>query len=188
MTATLIRNGRVITATDDYLGDVLMDEGVIRTIGRGIVVGPDVAVVDAEGLYVLPGGVDTHVHLENVIGTTITCDTFESGTRAAAFGGTTTIVDFALQTEADSPLAAIARTQRNADPQVAIDYGLHVIVKQVDAQTLADVRHAMRHEGVTSFKMFMAYPGMMMADDAAIFRMLRQVGADGGKIAGLVMA
>jgi dihydropyrimidinase len=183
MTATLIRNGRVITATDDYLGDVLMDEGVIRTIGRGIVVGPDVAVVDAEGLYVLPGGVDTHVHLENVIGTTITCDTFESGTRAAAFGGTTTIVDFALQTEADSPLAAIARTQRNADPQVAIDYGLHVIVKQVDAQTLADVRHAMRHEGVTSFKMFMAYPGMMMADDAAIFRMLRQVGADGGMIA-----
>jgi dihydropyrimidinase len=183
MTATLIRNGRIITAIDDYHADVLMDDGVIRTIGRGIEVGPDVAVVDALGLYVLPGGVDTHVHLENVIGTTITCDTFESGTRAAAFGGTTTIVDFALQTETDSPLAAIARTQKNADPQVAIDYGLHVIVKQVDAQTLADVRHAMRHEGVTSFKMFMAYPGMMMADDAAIFRMLRQVGADGGMIA-----
>jgi dihydropyrimidinase len=183
MTATLIRNGRIITATDDYHADILMDDGVIRTIGRGIEAGPDVAVVDARGLYVLPGGVDTHVHLENVIGTTITCDTFESGTRAAAFGGTTTIVDFALQTETDSPLAAIARTQKNADPQVAIDYGLHVIVKQVDAQTLADVRHAMRHEGVTSFKMFMAYPGMMMADDAAIFRMLRQVGADGGMIA-----
>ena len=183
MNATLIRNGRVITATDDYLADVLMDGGVIRTIGRGLEVGPDVAVVDAAGLYVLPGGVDTHVHLENVVGTTITCDTFESGTRAAAFGGTTTIVDFALQTEADSPLAAIARTQGNAEPQVCIDYGLHVIVKQVDAQTLADVRHAMRHEGVTSFKMFMAYPGMMMADDAAIFKMLRQVGADGGMIA-----
>jgi dihydropyrimidinase len=183
MTATLIRNGRVITATDDYAADILMDGGVIRTIGLGIEVGPDVTVVDAQGLYVLPGGVDTHVHLENVIGTTITCDTFESGTRAAAFGGTTTIVDFALQTATDSPLAAIARTQRNADPQVAIDYSLHVIVKQVDAQTLADVRYAMRHEGVTSFKMFMAYPGVMMADDAAIFRMLRQVGADGGMIA-----
>jgi dihydropyrimidinase len=183
MTATLIRNGRVITATDDYAADILMDGGVIRTIGIGIEVGADVTVVDAQGLYVLPGGVDTHVHLENVIGTTITCDTFESGTRAAAFGGTTTIVDFALQTETDSPLAAIARTQRNADPQVAIDYSLHVIVKHVDAQTLADVRYAMRHEGVTSFKMFMAYPGVMMADDAAIFRMLRQVGADGGMIA-----
>jgi dihydropyrimidinase len=183
MTATLIRNGRVITATDDYPADILMDGGVIRTIGIGIEVGPDVTVIDAQGLYVLPGGVDTHVHLENVIGTTITCDTFESGTRAAAFGGTTTIVDFALQTQTDSPLAAIARTQRNADPQVAIDYSLHVIIKQVDAQTLADVRYAMRHEGVTSFKMFMAYPGVMMADDAAIFRMLRQVGADGGMIA-----
>jgi dihydropyrimidinase len=183
MTTTLIRNGRVITATDDYFADVLMDGGVIRTIGLGLEVGTDVSVVDAGGLYVLPGGVDTHVHLENVIGTTITCDTFESGTRAAAFGGTTTIVDFALQTETHSPLAAIAHTQRNAERQVGIDYGLHVIIKHVDAQTLADVRHAMRHEGVTSFKMFMAYPGVMMSDDAAIFRMLRQVGAEGGMIA-----
>ena len=183
MTATLIRNGRIITATDDYPADILMDGGVIRTIGLGIEVGPDVTVVDARGLYVLPGGVDPHVHLENVIGTTITCDTFESGTRAAAFGGTTTIIDFALQTETDSPLAAIARTQRKAEPQVAVDYSLHVIVKQVDAQALADVRHAMRHEGVTSFKMFMAYPGVMMSDDAAIFKMLRQVGADGGMVA-----
>jgi dihydropyrimidinase len=183
MTATLIRNGRIITATDDYSGDILMDGGVIRTIGHDIEVRPAVTVVDARGLYVLPGGVDTHVHLENIIGTTITCDTFESGTRAAAFGGTTTIVDFALQTDTDSPLAAIARTQRNAEPQVAIDYGLHVIVRHVDAQTLADVRHAMRHEGVTSFKMFMAYPGVMMSDDAAIFRMLRQVGSDGGMVA-----
>ena len=108
-TDTLIRNGRVITATDDYVADVLMRDGVIHTIGRGIEVGEDVAVVDATGLYVLPGGVDTHVHLENVIGPTITCDTFASGTRAAAFGGTTTIVDFALQTELDSPLGAIAR-------------------------------------------------------------------------------
>jgi len=183
LTATLIRNGRIITATDDYPADILMEGGVIRTIGLGIEAGPDVTVVDARGLYVLPGGVDPHVHLENVIGTTITCDTFESGTRAAAFGGTTTIIDFALQTETDSPLAAIARTQRKAEPQVAIDYSLHVIVKQVDAQALADVRHAMRHEGVTSFKMFMAYPGVMMSDDAAIFKMLRQVGADGGMVA-----
>ena len=183
MNATLIRGGRVITATDDYLGDVLMRDGVIESIGRQLVVGEDVAVVDATGLYVLPGGVDTHVHLENVIGPTVTCDTFASGTRAAAFGGTTTIVDFALQTASDSPLGAIARAQRSADAQVAVDYSLHVIVTRVDAQVLADVRHAMRHEGVTSFKMFMAYPGVMMADDAAIFRMLRQVGADGGMVA-----
>ncbi|MFT6590819.1 MAG: dihydropyrimidinase [Rhodoferax sp.] len=180
---TLIRNGRIITATDDYVADVLMQDGIIHTIGRQLEVGADVAVIDATGLYVLPGGVDTHVHLENVIGTTVTCDTFASGTRAAAFGGTTTIVDFALQTATDSPLEAIARAQRNAEPQVAVDFSLHLIVTRVDDQVLLDVRHAMRHEGVTSFKMFMAYPGVMMTDDAAIFRMLRQVGAEGGMVA-----
>jgi len=180
---TLIRNGRVITATDDYVADVLMQGGVIHAIGKDLAVGEGVKIIDASGLYVLPGGVDTHVHLQNIIGPTVTCDTFASGTRAAAFGGTTTVVDFALQTPEDSPLGAIARAQSLADPQVNIDYSLHVIVTRVDAQVLADVRHAMRHEGVTSFKMFMAYPGVMMADDAAIFQMLRQVGADGGMVA-----
>jgi dihydropyrimidinase len=180
---TLIRGGRVITAVDDYVADVLMQDGIVQAIGRDMAVGGDVTVIDATGLYVLPGGVDTHVHLENVIGPTITCDTFASGTKAAAFGGTTTVVDFALQTAADSPLEAIARAQRSAEPQVCVDYSLHCIVTRVDAQVLADVKHAMRHEGVTSFKMFMAYPGVMMADDAAIFQMLRQVGADGGMVA-----
>ena len=183
MGTTLIRNGRVITATDDYLADVLMQDGVIHAIGKALVVGEEVKIIDATGLYVLPGGVDTHVHMENIVGPSITCDTFASGTRAAAFGGTTTVVDFALQTQDDSPLAAIARVQRSADPQVSVDYSLHVIVTRVDAQVLCDVRHAMQHEGVTSFKMFMAYPGVMMADDAAIFQMLRQVGADGGMVA-----
>jgi dihydropyrimidinase len=182
-TATVIRNGRVITASDDYVADVLLADGVVRAIGTDLAVGDDVVEVDARGLYVLPGGVDTHVHLENVIGQTITVDTFASGTRAAAFGGTTTIVDFALQTAEDSPLGAIARAQRSAEAQVSIDYSVHCIITRVDAQVLADVRHAMRHEGVTSFKMFMAYPGVMMADDAAIFQMLRQVGADGGMVA-----
>ena len=180
---TLIRHGRIITATDDYVADLLLQDGVVRAIGLQLEVGPDVTVVDASGLYVLPGGVDTHVHLENVIGPTVTCDTFASGTKAAAFGGTTTVVDFALQTAEDSVLGAIARAQALAEPQVNIDYSVHCIVTRVDTQVLADVRHAMRHEGVTSFKMFMAYPGVMMADDAAIFRMLRQVGGEGGMVA-----
>lgn len=179
---TLIQNGRIITAVDDYVADVLLLDGKIQTIGRQLQAGPDIKKIDASGLYVLPGGVDPHVHLENVIGPTTTCDTFASGTKAAAFGGTTTIIDFALQTEADSPLEAIARAQRSAEPQVHVDYSFHVIVTRVDQQVLKDVRHAMRHEGVTSFKMFMAYPGVMMADDAAIFQMLRQVGADGGMV------
>jgi len=121
-TATLIRNGRIITACDDYVADVLLQGGIVHTIGQAIEVGPDVRVVDATGLYVLPGGVDTHVHLENVIGPTITADTFATGTKAAAFGGTTTVVDFALQTELDSPLGAIARAQRSAESQVNVDY------------------------------------------------------------------
>jgi dihydropyrimidinase len=183
MTSTLIRNGRVITASDDYRADVLMQDGVVRAIGLALEVGPEVTVVDATGLFVLPGGVDTHVHMENTVGPSTTCDSFASGTKAAAFGGTTTVVDFALQTPQDSPLQAIARSQASAEPQVHIDYSLHCIVTRVDKQVLADVRHAMRHEGVTSFKMFMAYPGVMMADDAAIFQMLRQVGADGGMVA-----
>ena len=180
---TLIRNGRVITATDDYAADVLMQDGVIHAIGRDMQVGADVKVIDASGRYVLPGGVATHVHMETVVGPSTTCDSFASGTKAAAFGGTTTVVDFALQTKEDSVLGALARAQRSAERQVSIDYSLHCIVTRVDKQVLADVRHAMRHEGVTSFKMFMAYPGVMMADDAAIFQMLRQVGADGGMVA-----
>ncbi len=181
--STLIRNGRIITASDDYVADLLLKDGVIHAIGQRLEVGGDVTVVDAAGRYVLPGGVDTHVHMENVVGPSTTCDTFASGTKAAAFGGTTTVVDFALQTPTDSPLEAIARAQASAEPQVNIDYSLHCIVTRVDKQVLADVRHAQRHEGVTSFKMFMAYPGVMMADDAAIFQMLRQVGADGGMVA-----
>ncbi len=183
MGAVLIQNGRIITAVDDYVADVLLDDGVVRMIGHRIEVGPEVQRVDATGLLVLPGGVDPHVHLENVIGDSVTCDTFASGTRAAAFGGTTTIIDFALQTPQDGPLQAIARAQGLAESQVGVDYSLHTIITRVDAQVLADMRHAQRHEGVSSFKMFMAYPGIMMADDAAIFRALRQVGADGGMVA-----
>jgi dihydropyrimidinase len=123
------------------------------------------------------------VHLENVVGQSVTCDTFASGTRGAAFGGTTTVIDFALQTAVDGPLQAIARAQSLAESQVGVDYALHTIITRVDAQVLADMRHAQRHEGVSSFKMFMAYPGIMMADDAAIFKALRQVGADGGMVA-----
>ncbi len=139
-------------------------------------------MVDATGLYLLPGGVDTHVHMENVVGPSTTCDTFASGTKAAAFGGTTTVVDFALQTPQDGVIGAIQRTKASADRQVHIDYSLHCIVTRVDKQVLADVRLAMQQEGVSSFKMFMAYPGVLMSDDAAIFQMLRQVGADGGMV------
>lgn len=183
MTSIVIRNGRIVTAVDDYRADVLVENERIVAIGEHLAVGSHVMEHDASGLLVLPGGVDCHTHMENTFGASTTCDTFESGTRAAAFGGTTTIVDFAFQREHTSPLEAVARVQEVASAQAGIDYGLHVIVTRVDDQALADMRSLMRHEGVSSFKMFMAYPGVVMVDDAAIFRALRMVGEHGGLIA-----
>ena len=183
MDSILIRNGRVVTAVDDYRADVLVENGRIVTIGETLSVGEHVEEVDASGLLVLPGGIDCHTHMENTFGASTTCDTYESGTKAAAFGGTTTIIDFAFQREGTSPLQAIERVQGVAAEQAGIDYGLHVIVTKVDDQALADMKQAIRHEGVTSFKMFMAYPGVVMVDDAGIFQAMRMVGQHGGIIA-----
>jgi dihydropyrimidinase len=180
---TLIRNGRIVTAVDDYHADLLLKDGKIAAIGLNLDVGPDVKVIDATGLLVFPGGVDVHTHLENTFGDSTTCDDFESGTRAAAFGGTTTIIDFAFQNQGTSPMDAITRAQAKAEQGASIDYGFHVIVTHVDDAVLGDMRHAIRHEGVSSFKMFMAYPGTVMVDDAAIFRAMRMVGEHGGMIA-----
>jgi dihydropyrimidinase len=183
MSSIVIRNGRIVTAVDDYRADILIEKGRIATIGERLEVGSHVDSHDASGLLVIPGGVDCHTHMENTFGASTTCDTFETGTRAAAFGGTTTILDFAFQHRDTSPLAAISRVQEVASSKAAIDYGLHVIVTHVDDQVLEDMKHAIRYEGVSSFKMFMAYPGICMVDDAAIFRAMRMVGQHGGIIA-----
>ncbi|WP_018903839.1 dihydropyrimidinase [Variovorax paradoxus] len=183
MTRKIIRNGRIVTAVDDYTADVLIDDGCIVAIGRTLDVSADVEVIDAAGMLVLPGGVDCHTHMDNTFGDSTTCDSFESGTRSAAFGGTTTIVDFAFQRRGVSVLEAIERARAKGADDACIDYGFHVIVTGVDDQTLADMQHAIRHEGVSSFKMFMAYPGSVMVDDAAIFQAMRMVGQHGGMIA-----
>jgi dihydropyrimidinase len=183
MSAKLIRNGRIVTAVDDYHADILIRDGRVVAVGEVLAVGDDVEVHDATGLLVFPGGVDCHTHMENTFGGATTCDTYESGTRAAAFGGTTTIVDFAFQTPEQSVLQAIGRVREHAESRACVNFGLHVIATRVDDNALADMRSAMRHEGVTSFKLFMAYPGVVMVDDASIFRALRTVGADGGMVA-----
>jgi len=183
MSRKIIRNGRIVTAIDDYQADILIEDGQIVAIGRGLHAGEDTEVIDADGFMVLPGGVDCHTHMDNTFGDSTTCDSFESGTRSAAFGGTTTIVDFAFQRRGVSVLEAIERAQDKGRDGACIDYGFHVIVTSVDQQTLADMQHAIRHEGVSSFKMFMAYPGSVMVDDAAIFQAMRMVGQHGGMIA-----
>ncbi len=183
MPSTLIRQGRIVTAVDDYIADILVKDGRIVTIGETLTVGEDTQVIDAQGLLVLPGGVDCHTHMDNTFGASTTCDSYESGTRSAAFGGTTTIVDFAFQRHGTSVLEAIENTRAKGEEGACIDYGFHVIVTSVEEQTLADMQHAIRHEGVSSFKMFMAYPGSVMVDDAAIFKAMRLVGQHGGMIA-----
>ncbi len=183
MTRKIIRNGHIVTAVDDYFADILIVDGQIDSIGRNLVDGADTSVIDAKGLLVLPGGVDCHTHMDNTFGDSTTCDSFESGTRSAAFGGTTTIVDFAFQRQGVGVLEAIERARTKGAAGACIDYGFHVIVTGVDAQVLADMQHAIRHEGISSFKMFMAYPGSVMVDDAAIFQAMRMVGQHGGMIA-----
>ena len=182
MSGLLIRNGHVITAVDDYRADIFCRDGRIVQIGEDLSVGDNVETVDADGKLVLPGGVDVHTHMENTFGAATTADTYESGTKAAAFGGTTTIVDFAMQNQGERLPEALGRTLGRAEPQVGIDFGLHIITTNVNDQTLADMKDLIRHEGVTSFKMFMAYPGVVMVDDAAIFRAMRLVGQHGGMI------
>src|SRR6185312_5655983 len=121
MPRTLIRQGRIVTAVDDYVGDLLLDEGRIVTIGENLDAADDALEIDARGMLVLPGGVDCHTHMENTFGESTTCDTFESGTRSAAFGGTTTIVDFAFQRRDISVLEAILAAQAKAQDTAAID-------------------------------------------------------------------
>jgi dihydropyrimidinase len=180
MSTVLIRNGRVVTASDDYVADVLVDGETIKAIGQGLAVGPDVEVHDASGLLVLPGGVDVHTHLDWGFGVARTVDTFATGSKAAAFGGTTSIVDFCDQGSA-SPLRALDDWRARAE-SAAVDVGAHMIFNRVDDGIIADARTLMRREGVTSFKLFMAYPGVLMVDDAAILRVMRVAAEHGGVV------
>ena len=179
MTRTLIQGGRVITATDDYRADVLIENGRVHAIGLEFEAGEDVDVHDASGLMVLPGGVDVHTHLEAEVGPAMTVDTFESGTTAAAFGGTTTLVDFAQQPHGGSVIAGLDDWQARAS-RACVDVGAHMIITTFDDQTLADMKSILRSDGVTSFKMFMVMPGIMMIDDAELYRIMRMTGENGG--------
>ncbi|PSN12254.1 dihydropyrimidinase, partial [filamentous cyanobacterium CCP5] len=158
MSQVLIKGGRIITAVDDYAGDILIQDGRIEAIARSLPV-ENAEVHDAAGLLVFPGGIDAHVHMETPMGNDIyTCDTFETGTRSAAFGGTTTIIDFAQQFHDDSPKAALDRRLAAAEPQCCVDYAFHVILTDVNPQSLSELPDLINKDGVSSFKMYMAYP------------------------------
>src|SRR5436309_15656019 len=156
MDSVLIRNGRIVTATDDYRADILVEDGRVRMIGRDIPVGGNVSVHDASGLLVLPGGVDVHTHLDWDFGSSRTVDTFGTGTRAAAFGGTTTLVDFANQTRGQSLGAGLDDWHRRAEG-ACVGVAGHMIVLDVTGAAPADTQALIKLAGGCRFKSYTAY-------------------------------
>src|SRR6187431_1588525 len=185
MSTTLITGGTVVSATGRSQADVLIDgETIVAVLQPGSeLLGTDVAasvdsVLDATGKYVIPGGIDPHTHLELPFGGTQAIDTFETGTRAAAWGGTTSIIDFAVQRYGERVQDGLAAWHAKAQGNCAIDYGFHQIIGGVDGDALAAMP-GLIDEGVTSFKLFMAYPGVFYSDDAQVLRAM-QVSAETG--------
>jgi dihydropyrimidinase len=177
---TLIKNGTVVTATDQYRGDVLVEDEKIAVIGTSLDIAAD-TVIDAAAKYVLPGGIDVHTHLDMPFGGSTSADDFETGTRAAAFGGTTSVVDFAIQYRGQTLHHAWETWMKKAEGKAVVDYGFHMIMTDLNDQTEAEM-DALVRQGVTSFKLFMAYPGVFMLDDASIFKALLRTAKNGGTI------
>jgi dihydropyrimidinase len=176
----LITNGRVITATDDYFADVFIDGEKIAQIGKNLNVRAD-ETIDAKGKLVIPGGIDPHTHLDMPFGGTTSADDFETGTIAAAHGGTTTLVDFAIQTKGESTIKGLDTWHAKAEGKATIDYGFHMIVTDMPDERLAEMTK-LRDEGVSSYKLFMAYPGVLYVDDGTLYRAFRKAGEDGTRI------
>ncbi len=177
---TLIKSGRIITAVDDYSADILIEDETISTIGKSLDVEADV-IIDAKNKLVIPGGIDPHTHMELPFGGTQSSDDFFTGTRAAAFGGTTTIIDFAVQNKGETLTQGVENWHAKAEGKCAIDYGFHLITTEFEDGDEKEMYRIM-DGGVTSFKLFMAYPGVFLADDATIFRAMSAAGERGGLI------
>src|SRR5215471_7135904 len=180
---TLIKNGHIVTAVDSYIADILVDGSTVAVIGKdlsGIVGSPD-RTIDATGKLVIPSGIDPHTHMDLPFGGTSASDDFETGTRAAAFGGTTTIVDFAVQYRGQSLNQALDVWFAKAEGKACIDYGFHMIVTDLPDQRLPELK-ALIKQGISSFKLFMAYPGVFLVDDGTIFKAMTTAGEGGGLI------
>jgi dihydropyrimidinase len=177
---TLIKSGTVVTATDQYKGDVLVEDEKVAVIGTSLDIDAD-RVIDAAAKYVLPGGIDVHTHLDMPFGGTTSADDFETGTRAAAFGGTTSVVDFAIQYRGQTLHHAWETWMKKAEGKAVVDYGFHMIMTDLNDQTEGEM-DALVRQGLTSFKLFMAYPGVFMLDDASIFKALLRTANNGGTI------
>jgi dihydropyrimidinase len=178
---TLIANGTVVTEHDTLKADVGIANGKVTAIEHSLPTSSAQTLLDVSGKYVLPGGVDVHTHLDMPLGSISSSDDFETGTRAAAFGGTTTIIDFATQSKGQSLKAAVDIWMQKAASHAVIDYGFHCIITDLGATCLEEMDGLVR-EGITSFKVFMAYPGTLMLDDGDIFKVLRASSQNGALV------
>jgi dihydropyrimidinase len=179
--SVLIKNGRVITATDDYVADILIEGEVVTRIGKNLDVAAE-KIIDASGKLVMPGGVDPHVHLEMPFMGTYSSDTYETGTRAALFGGTTTVIDFILQKQGNSLQAALDEWRGRANGNTVGDYSFHMAVTDFNDNTKQEIKTMIEEEGITSFKTFMAYKGALMIDDRQMIGLMHEVKKHGGLI------
>src|ERR1700751_4651968 len=178
---TVLVNGRVVTATDTYASDIAISNGKIEAIGKNLPRDNATKIIDAKNKYVLPGGIDVHTHLDMPFGGTTSADDFETGTRAAAFGGTTTLIDFAIQYKGQTLRTAFDTWMQKASGKAVSDYAFHCIITHLGAAQLEEMNAVVR-EGVTSFKLFMAYLGVFMLDDASIFKAFRATAKNGGLV------
>jgi dihydropyrimidinase len=186
MARTLIVNGTIISPTGLSAGDVLVEGETIAAIfqpGQVAALGVTAdRTIDAKGKYIIPGGIDVHTHMELPFGGTEASDTFETGSNAAAWGGITTIVDMALQRYGENVQDGLATWHRKAEGNCSIDYAFHQIIGGIDEQSLKDMTYLVEHEGVTSFKLFMAYPGVFYSDDGQILRAMQTASENGAVI------
>lgn len=180
MTTTLIKDGNIVTATDNYAADIFIEGDRIKTIGAGLELPAD-RVIEARGKFVIPGGIDCHTHMDLNVGAATSSDDFETGTIAAAHGGTTTIIDFPTQARGKRMRTALEEWHKKAEGKAVIDYGFHMIISDLPDDFLADM-DALVREGITSFKLFTAYPDRLMLDDATIFKAMARTAENGGFI------
>ncbi|MBM4391115.1 MAG: dihydropyrimidinase [Deltaproteobacteria bacterium] len=176
----LIKNGRIITAVDDYIADIYIEGESVKQIGRDLNVTAD-RVFDASGKLVIPGGIDPHTHMDMPFGGTTSADDFHTGTLAAAHGGTTTIVDFAIQQKGQSTLDGLEVWHQKAEGKAVVDYAFHMIVTDMPVSRLGEMEK-LAEAGVTSYKLFMAYPGVLYVDDGTLYRTFRQAGLNNTRI------
>ena len=177
----LIKNGRIITATDDYVADIFIEGETISAIGKNLNIIAD-TVIEASGKLVMPGGIDPHVHLDMPFMGTYSSDNYETGTRAALYGGTTTVIDFILQTQGKSLQSALKDWKGRSDNNAVGDYSFHMAVTDFNSETKKEIQHFIEVEGITSFKTFMAYKGALMIDDRQMIGLMEEVKKHGGLI------